>query len=61
MVKQYIKVERKTSDSCGWYEVMLSPFNNVEDAYNYIETYRNYYPVDQQNYRIKYDYSVVAT
>lgn len=46
------KVERRTSDPKGWYEVMLSPFSTFEEAADYIEKYRHYYTPDQQNYRI---------
>ena len=49
------KVERRTSDPNGWYEVMLSPFNTFEGCIEYIERYRRYYPLDQQNYKITYE------
>lgn len=49
------KVERRTSDPNGWYETMLSPFQTFEEAVEYIEKYRHYYPLDQQNYKITYE------
>lgn len=52
-----VKVERRTLDPNGWYEVMLSPFSCANEAYNYIEKYRQYYPLDQQNYRLTFSYS----
>ena len=48
------KVERKTSDPNGWYEVMLSPFKTFEECTEYIEKYRHYYPLEHQNYKITY-------
>jgi len=52
MVQLTYKVERRTSDLNGWYEVMLSPFKTFEECVSYIEKYRHYYPLDQQNYKI---------
>lgn len=46
------KVERKSEGPQAWYEVMLSPFNTLEEATAYIEKYRVYYPVEDQNYKI---------
>jgi len=47
------KVERKSADPrSAWYEVMLSPFKTNEEAEKYIEKYRHYYPVEDQQYRI---------
>lgn len=57
MYREIVKVERRTSDPNGWYEVMLSPFDSPEEAYKYIEKYRQYYPYDQQNYRITFTYN----
>jgi len=51
-VKIKYKVERKTADPNGWYEVMLSPFNTLKDCLSYIEKYRQCYPINQQNYKI---------
>jgi hypothetical protein len=59
-VKTLVKVERRTSDPNGWYEVMLSPFNSAEEAYSNIEKYRNCYPQDQQNYRLSFRWAVVT-
>jgi hypothetical protein len=59
-IKECIKVERRTSDPNGWYEVMLSPFNSAEEAYSYIEKYRKYYPQDQQNYRLSYRWEAIT-
>lgn len=46
------KVERMIASTGFWYEVMLSPFQSSEEAWNNIEKYRHYYPTDEQNYRI---------
>lgn len=45
------KVERKTS-SGYWYEVMLSPFLLVRDAGKYIDKYKQYYPPEDQSFRV---------
>jgi hypothetical protein len=52
MDKLEYKVERRTSELNSWYEVMLSPFKTFEDCSEYIETFRHYYPLDQQNYKV---------
>lgn len=57
MHQEAVKVERRTSDPNGWYEVMLSPFDTAKEAYDYIEKYRHYYPLDQQNYRLFFNTS----
>jgi len=47
------KVERKPADArAKWYEVMLSPFKTNEEAVQYIEKYRHYYPIADQQYKI---------
>lgn len=46
------KVERRTSDPNGWYEVMLSPFETFEECLEYIKKYSQYYSPEQQNYKI---------
>lgn len=47
-------VERRGIDPKGWYEVMLSPFQTIEECNEYITTYSQYYPKEHQNYKIKY-------
>jgi formylmethanofuran dehydrogenase subunit A len=47
-----IKVERQESTDANWYEVMLSPFVSEEQAFDYIQKYRHYYPIESQNYKI---------
>lgn len=49
------KVERQVLASGTWYEVMLSPFSTEEQAWDYIQKYRNCYPSEHQNYRIVHD------
>lgn len=53
-MKHKYKVERLSSPNIetSWYECMLSPFNTFEEATAYIEKYRNYYPLEYQNYKI---------
>lgn len=47
------KVERKPAQpEAVWYEVMLSPFKTLQDATNYIEKYKQYYPVEDRIYKI---------
>jgi len=47
------KVERKPAETgTKWYEVMLSPFKTNKEAEEYIEKYRHYYPIADQQYRI---------
>ncbi len=55
--KNTYKVERMCSPGTetSWYEVMLSPFATFEEATNYIEHYRHYYPKEHQNYKITYE------
>jgi len=50
------KVERMCSPGrdTSWYECMLSPFATFEEAAQYIEKYRHYYPYEHQNYKITY-------
>jgi hypothetical protein len=52
--KPYFDVERRTSDPKGWYQVMLAPFKTFEECLEYIQKYSQYYPPEQQNYRITY-------
>lgn len=52
MNKKY-KVERKPARTEAiYYEVMLSPFNSVQEAQQYIEKYQRFYPIEDRNYRI---------
>jgi hypothetical protein len=55
--KNTFKVERKCDPTVdtSWYECMLSPFKTFEEAVQYIEKYRNYYPFEYQNYKITYE------
>lgn len=47
------KVERKPAQpEAVWYEVMLSPFKTLIEAANYIEKYKQYYPVEDRVYKI---------
>jgi len=48
------KVERMIASTGFWYDVMLSPFNTWEEVIAYIEKYRNYYPKEEQNYKITF-------
>jgi hypothetical protein len=48
------KVERMIASTGFWYEVMLSPFDSWEHAIEYITKYHNYYPVNEQNYKITF-------
>lgn len=54
--KNTYKVERRSDPTkdTSWYECMLSPFKTFEEAVQYIETYRHYYPHEHQNYKITY-------
>jgi len=45
------KVQRRTA-SGHWYDVMLSPFNNIKECNNYIKKYKEYYPIEDRVYRI---------
>jgi formylmethanofuran dehydrogenase subunit A len=47
-----VKVERQIICSGVWYEVMLSPFQTEEQAWDYVNKYHHYYPVEEQNYKI---------
>ena len=47
-------VYRRGPDERGWYEVMLSPFERFENCILYIEKFRQYYPLEHQNYKIEY-------
>lgn len=49
-----IKVERMIASTGFWYEVMLSPFHSWEEVISYIEKYRNFYPSNEQNYKVTY-------
>jgi hypothetical protein len=55
--KNTYKVERKcdSGEDTSWYEVMLSPFKTFDECTEYIEQYRQYYPLEQQNYKITYE------
>jgi hypothetical protein len=46
------KVERKIASTGYWYEVMLSPFLRVRDAGDYIDYYKQFYPKEEQDYRV---------
>jgi len=46
------KVERLIASTNCWCEVMLSPFLRVMDAGTYIDKYKKYYPIEDQNYRV---------
>ena len=51
--KLMYKVERKPHEpKACWYEVMLSPFNTMDEVKNYIKKYSQYYPEEEQTYRI---------
>jgi hypothetical protein len=52
MAYKVYKVERQISSTKYWYEVMLSPFLRVMDAGNHIEKYKQYYPPEDQNFRV---------
>jgi hypothetical protein len=56
-VSNMYKVKRKGNlkIDTSWYECMLSPFKTFEEAVQYIEKYRNYYPFEYQNYKITYE------
>jgi len=47
------KVERKPAEEkAEWYEVMLSPFKTIKETEEYIEKYKHYYPIEDQQYRV---------
>lgn len=48
------KVERLMAATKVWYEVMLSPFNSLADVHAYIDKYKQYYPVNEQKYKISH-------
>ena len=50
--KMKFRVERQILTSKSWYEVMLSPFETLEECNKYIEKYKQYYPIEDRNYRI---------
>lgn len=52
MARKVYKVERKIASTGAWYEVMLSPFLTVRGAGKYIDNYKKYYPVEEQDYRV---------
>lgn len=46
-------VERAVSPNKEqWYECMLSPFGTKEECLEYIEKYKQYYPLEYRNYRV---------
>lgn len=47
-----IEVHRQIPESGYWQEVLLSPFETEEQAWDYIKKYHVYYPIEDQNYRI---------
>jgi hypothetical protein len=50
------RIERQIPASKVWYDVMLSPFNSVDECDKYINTYKHYYPQEDRVYRItKYE------
>ena len=52
MNKKY-KVERKPARTDAvYYEVMLSPFNSLNEVRQYVEKYQQYYPTEERNYKI---------
>lgn len=55
MSRKVYRVERRTA-SGYWYEVMLSPFLRVMDAGAYIDAYEQYYPEEDQAYRVLDEY-----
>lgn len=51
--KVMFKVERKPArPEALFYEVMLSPFNTIQEAAAYIDKYKQYYPVEDRVYKI---------
>lgn len=53
--KPYFNVERRGTDSNGWYQVMLAPFKTFEECLDYIKKYSKMYPSEHQNYRITFE------
>lgn len=55
--KPHYNVERQVTPGCdtSWYQVMLAPFKTFDEAVQYIEKYRHYYPHEHQNYKITYE------
>jgi hypothetical protein len=45
------KVQRRTSNG-HWYDVMLSPFSSTQECNQYIEKYKQYYPIQERIYRV---------
>lgn len=52
MAYKVYKVERQIASTGSWYETMLSPFLRVMDAGKYISKYKNYYPEEEQKFRV---------
>jgi len=52
MAYKIYKVERRKAGTEKWYEVILSPFLTVRGAGRYIDDYKNYYPYEDQYYRV---------
>jgi hypothetical protein len=52
MAYKVYKVERRMAGTEKWYEVMLSPFLTVRGAGRYINDYKDYYPIEDQYYRV---------
>jgi len=51
--KPMYKVERKPYEpKAAWYEVMLSPFNTMEEVDSYIKKYSQCYPENERTYRV---------
>lgn len=47
------KVERMSSKTPeSFYEVMLSPFKTLEETLEYINKYKQYYPIEDRIYKI---------
>lgn len=45
------QVERQTTNGY-WYDVMMSPFETLQDVFMYLEKYSKYYPVAERIYKI---------
>lgn len=50
------QVERQTA-SGYWYEVMLSPFNTLEEVQEYLNKYHQYYDSENSHYRVTQAFS----
>ncbi len=46
------KVERLIAATNHWYEVMLSPFESKNEVCDYVKKYKQFYPAEEQNYRV---------